>query len=816
MGQIKEKRMYQSFIGLEIHVQLTTESKVFCSCKNHFGDEPNTNVCPVCMGLPGSLPALNEEAIKKSYAVARALNCRLSEECVFERKNYFYPDLPKNYQISQFEKPLGTDGYIDIEFNGKKKRVRIHECHLEEDAGKMVHAGDMSLLDFNRTGTPLLEIVTEPDLELAEEAEVLIQELRRIVRYLGVSDGNMEEGSMRADANVSINPAGQGLGNKVEVKNLNSSRFVRKSLSFEISRQSEIMEKGGTIVQETRLWNENRDQTEIMRTKENANDYRYFPEPDLPPFRTDKEFLSQVEDLQVELPLSRRDRYRNDYGLNELQADFICDEKFTADFFEECIQGGADPLQLVSWLSSDVQKELNRHGMVLEHSPLSSRRLVEMLQLLTQGRIHGKIAKQVLQVIFEEDKDPETIIRERNWEQITDSSAIQEIIDGVLNDFPKAVQEIQAGDSKPVKFLIGKVMQASSGRAEPKKVQQLLSSSLQVRTLDILSFGGAISGTRRGDGFIEPGDMLDIRKYLARDGEIAADLRFEEIQMGKFLSEELSPEDWAALVHRIFKLLKRGSNGILIAHGTDTLAYTAALLHWFFGSSNTPILLTAAVNPLEEDSSGVDHLKNGIMELEAAGRKGWPDLDVSGPSSVRVSVSGRVYPAYNLKFRNFEDGEQLFSTWNQNILKKTESNADLDIDRLDELPELDYVTSIFEQILKRVALVKIYPGMQSSLIKALIDQGVNCLVLELYDSGTANLSQSPFSIREALEYGKAKGVRFYCTSQQEGLVDFADYVTSHQLWKEGARAMGPDSSESAFARVIAEEFAAQLEKDDKL
>ena len=463
--------MYQSFIGLEIHVQLKSESKIFCNCRNHFGDEPNSNICPVCMGLPGILPTLNEEVMKKSYALARALNCELAEESTFERKQYFYPDLPKNYQISQFEKPLGKNGHMEIELAGEKKHIRIRECHIEEDAGKMIHAGDMSLLDYNRTGTPLLEIVTEPDLELADEAVQLIHELRRIVRYMDLSDGNMEEGSLRADTNISINYQGKGLGSKVEIKNLNSSRFVKKSLIFEMKRQQEIMDAGGQVVQETRFWNENRDQTESMRTKENANDYRYFSEPDLPPFYSNAAFLQSVEELQVELPLARRERYRRVHSLSEAQAAFLCEERPLADYFETCVDMGADPLQLATWLSSDVQKELSRSASDLFTGPLSARRLVDLLALLQKGRIHGKIAKQVLAAIFQEDKDPETIIKEKNWEQITDSETIRALIKKVCDENPQVRDEIKDEQSKQIQFLVGKIMQASSGRAEPQKVR---------------------------------------------------------------------------------------------------------------------------------------------------------------------------------------------------------------------------------------------------------------------------------------------------------------------------------------------------------
>lgn len=473
--------MYQSFIGLEIHIQLLTESKVFCGCPAKFGDEPNTNVCPVCMGYPGVLPTLNGEAIRMSYVVARALNCSLSPAAVFERKNYFYPDMPKNYQISQFASPLGRDGFIDIEYKGKKKRVRIHEVHLEEDAGKMIHAGGMSLLDYNRAGTPLLEIVTEPDMEAGEEAEILLQNFRRMIRYLGVCDGNMEEGSMRCDANVSINLQGHGLGRKVEIKNLNSSRFVKLALNHEIGRQAEMLDKGGKIVQETRLWNENRDLTEPMRTKESAHDYRYFPEPDLPSFRPDRDFFDRVEKSLVELPEARRERFVREYGIPEGSADFLTTEKSTADFFEASIRLGADPETAAIWLQSDVQKILNRKGLNLQGSPLSEKRFAELLSLLKSGRIHGKIAKQTLEAVFGEDKDPGEIILEKGWEDLSDPKQIGEAIDRVLAANGHVVQAIRGGDLKPIGFLMGLVMKETSGRAEPRILQELLKERLALK-----------------------------------------------------------------------------------------------------------------------------------------------------------------------------------------------------------------------------------------------------------------------------------------------------------------------------------------------
>ncbi|HVP20043.1 MAG TPA: Asp-tRNA(Asn)/Glu-tRNA(Gln) amidotransferase subunit GatB, partial [Spirochaetia bacterium] len=575
--------MYASFIGLEVHTQLLTRTKVFCDCRAAFGDQPNTNVCPVCMGYPGVLPTLNGEAMRMGYVVARALNCTLGRSTLFERKNYFYPDLPKNYQISQFRSPLGSGGWMEIELRKRKKRVRIREVHLEEDAGKMIHAGDVTLLDFNRTGTPLLEIVTQPDMEVGEEAEIFLQQLRRMVRYLGVCDGNMEEGSLRCDANVSVNPEGKGLGSKVEVKNLNSFKFVRKAIMYEIERQTEILERGGSITQETRLWNENRDVTEGMRTKESSSDYRYFPEPDLPPFVPDAAFLTRVEASVVELPQARKRRFVEEYSLSEDQAEYLCDEKTTADFFEEAVRLGADAQSAALWLAADVKKHLNRTGATLSSSPLSARRLAELLGLLSAKRIHGRIAKSVLEKIFAEDKDPLAIIREKGWEQITDPATLGSHVDSVIEANAEVVASIRAGDSRPITFLIGEIMKETSGRADPALVQGLVKKKLAVSVVQILSLGGAIVGRESEQGDVVAGDPSEILRLVEGEGRFNKRIAFEEREVGRILSEEITPGDWARLVAGLEEHLRGGrASGIVVTHGTDTLAYTASLVFWLF------------------------------------------------------------------------------------------------------------------------------------------------------------------------------------------------------------------------------------------
>lgn len=469
---------YQTFIGLEIHIQLLTKTKAFCSCPVGFGNEPNTNICPVCLGYPGVLPALNEQALFMAYQVASALNCEISPIAVFDRKNYFYPDMPKNYQISQFGSPVGRNGFIEFPYRDEIRRIRIHDVHLEEDAGKMIHAGDISLVDYNRAGTPLLEIVTEPDLVSGDETEGFIHYFRRFVRYLEVCDGNMEEGSLRCDANISINTPGAGLGTKVEVKNLNSSRFVRLALNHEEIRQQKVLEEGSRIQQETRLWNENRDLTVVMRRKEESHDYRYFPEPDLPPFRPSRDYLEKVTGSLPELPLARQLRLAEQYSIEAEAAAFISEERERADFFEESVSAGAGPVDLYNWMSGDVLRHLNRAHLGLGESALTPERMAELLRLVSEGKIHGKIAKKVLQLIFEEDKDPGLILEERGLEQITDEGEIRGLVRRVIAEDPAAAAQAAGGEMKVYGYFMGLIMKMSGGRADPQIARRVLEEEI--------------------------------------------------------------------------------------------------------------------------------------------------------------------------------------------------------------------------------------------------------------------------------------------------------------------------------------------------
>jgi aspartyl-tRNA(Asn)/glutamyl-tRNA(Gln) amidotransferase subunit B len=779
--------MYASYLGLEVHIQLLTRTKVFCGCRAAFGSHPNTHVCPVCMGYPGVLPALNAEAMRMGYVVASALHCAPAPSTLFERKNYFYPDLPKNYQISQFRSPLGIDGGVEIELRKRRKRVRIREVHLEEDAGKMIHAGDITFLDFNRAGTPLLEIVTQPDLEVGEEAEVFLQQLRRTVRYLGVCDGNMEEGSLRCDANVSVNLEGQGLGSRVEVKNLNSFKFVRKAITFEIERQTEILTRGGAVTQETRLWNENRDVTESMRTKESSSDYRYFPEPDLPPFAPDADFLRRVEQSIVELPEARKRRFIDAWGLSEDQADFLCEEKETADYFEAAASLGADPRSAALWLASDVKKHLNKTGTTLAKSPLSPARFAEMLMLLARKRIHGRLAKSVLEAVFTEDKDPGFIIKEKGWEQIIDPAVLGDHIESVMAAHPQAVRAIRGGDSKPTTFLIGEIMRVTSGRADPVLVQSLVKQKLAVSVIQILSLGGAIVGATSAQGDVGAGDPAEIMRLLDAEGALSRTIAFEEGEVGRILSEEITPEDWARLIAGIDERLRSGrASGIVVTHGTDTLAYTSSLLYWLFPRPAVPIVLAASLQPAGR--TGSDAIPTLRRAIQAAGEM---------EPGVYVAFGGRMLSPVNLKFERIAaDG---FRNWN--MVRPCYSGNPL----FPEVPfaqDREALRARLEAAINTSLILRVYPGMRGDLVIELMDRGVKNFVLELYDTGTANLRDSPYSLRRALLAARERGVHMFCTSQQEGIVDFSRYATSHELWREGAIPMGPLTTESAWTKLV--------------
>jgi len=476
---------YEPVIGLEVHVQLLTATKIFCSCSTQFGNPPNTNVCPVCLGLPGALPVLNKKAVEFATLAAMALNCRVNETSIFARKNYFYPDLPKGYQISQFDKPLAEFGWIDIKTANGPKRIGITRLHMEEDAGKSLHegfpdAGERTAIDLNRSGVPLIEIVSEPDIASPDEAYEYLTRLKEIILYTAVSDCNMEEGSLRCDANVSVKPRGRKeFGTKTEVKNVNSFRFIREALIYEIERQIEVVDGGGKITQETRLYNSSEGKTYSMRSKEQAHDYRYFPEPDLLPLVVDEKWQSAIRDTMPELPEARRKRLIGDYGITEQDAQVLTVTRSLADQFESAAKAAKNPKRVANLVQSEILGRLKAKSLEIEQSPISMNGVAASADLVESGAISGKMLKDLYDLCFERSKDfPAVYEEEGRPEQSRDTGALGKIIDEIIAANPKQLEQYRAGKKTVIGFFVGHVMRASKGQANPQMVNELLTKKL--------------------------------------------------------------------------------------------------------------------------------------------------------------------------------------------------------------------------------------------------------------------------------------------------------------------------------------------------
>ena len=474
---------FEPVIGLEVHVQLNTRSKIFCGCPTAFKAEPNSQTCPICLGFPGTLPVLNEEVLRKAIMAGLALNATVSEYSKFDRKNYFYPDLPKAYQISQFDRPICSGGYIEVTTGAGTKRIGINRLHLEEDAGKSIHSDEpgnrLSYLDFNRSGMPLAEIVSEPDMRSAEEAYEYLQNLRTIMKYLDVSDCNMEEGSLRCDVNISLREKGASkLGEKVEVKNLNSFKAVKTAIEFEIRRQAGILEDGGSIVQETRLWDADRGMSFSMRSKEEAHDYRYFPDPDLPPIKPGAEYVTKIRESIPELPGPRRERFIAEYGLSAYDAGVLTSARPLADYFESVVKHGAAPKKASNWIQSELLARVDNPENVGSFT-VKPEMLTALLALIDDDTISGKIAKTVFDEMVQTGADPSDIVREKGLVQLTDMGAIESIIDRVIAENPESVADYKSGKERALKFLMGQAMKESKGKANPRIVNDLLLKKLR-------------------------------------------------------------------------------------------------------------------------------------------------------------------------------------------------------------------------------------------------------------------------------------------------------------------------------------------------
>ena len=473
---------FEPVIGLEVHAQLKTKTKIFCACSTAFGAPPNTHTCPVCLGMPGVLPVLNKKVVDFTLRMALATHCEIARESRFARKNYFYPDLPKGYQISQYELPIAEHGFVDIETNGNRRRIGITRIHMEEDAGKLGHDPHrpVSMVDFNRTGVPLIEIVSEPDIRQPEEAGAYLKQLRAIVRYLGICDGNLEEGSFRCDANVSIRPKNtRPLGTRTEIKNLNSFKHVEKALQYEISRQKEVLMDGGHIVQETRLWDPDKNQTASMRGKEEAHDYRYFPDPDLLPLVIDEAWIDVVKKNLPEFPDARKKRFMQQYELPSYNAELLTSDRELADYFEDCTGEFAHPKKVSNWVMGSLLGLLNAQEKTIQESPISAPDLARLLSLVEEGVISGKIAKTVFDEMARTGKPAKQIVEAKGLIQITDTEALEDVVLKIISNHPTEVDDYKNGKTKLLGFFVGQIMKETRGQANPKLVNEILKEKLE-------------------------------------------------------------------------------------------------------------------------------------------------------------------------------------------------------------------------------------------------------------------------------------------------------------------------------------------------
>ncbi|MFW6676216.1 Asp-tRNA(Asn)/Glu-tRNA(Gln) amidotransferase subunit GatB [Lacrimispora sp. AGF001] len=474
-------KQYETVIGLEVHVELATKTKIFCSCSTEFGGAPNTHTCPVCTGMPGSLPVFNKQVVEYALAVGLAANCQINQNCKFDRKNYFYPDNPQNYQISQLYLPICHDGYVEIDTAAGKKKIGIHEIHMEEDAGKLIHDEweDCSLVDFNRSGVPLIEIVSEPDMRSADEVIAYLEKLRLIIQYLGASDCKLQEGSMRADVNLSVREAGASqFGTRTEMKNLNSFKAIARAIEGERKRQIELIEDGKAVVQETRRWDDNKESSHAMRSKEDAKDYRYFPDPDLPPISISDEWIQSIKEKQPELRTEKMARYQEEYSLSEYDADIITGSKHMADIFEQVTAICQKPKEAANWLMVEGMRLLKEHEMEMENMTFSAENLAKLIVLVDNGTINRTVAKEVFEQIFLNDIDPERYVEEKGLKVVSDEGALKSAIEAILAANPQSALDYRNGKEKAMGFLVGQTMRSMKGKADPGAVNRILKELL--------------------------------------------------------------------------------------------------------------------------------------------------------------------------------------------------------------------------------------------------------------------------------------------------------------------------------------------------
>ena len=787
--------MYQSHIFLEVRILVSTVEKAFCSC--HIGTESET--CPICRCEPDAYPTINEYAARQTYTLAHALDCALVETARYEHPKGS-PALPEEYSLAGASLKIGKNGFMDIEFHRRKKRITIEEVRIEEDAGRLTHINGEARMDYSQAGAPNIRIRTGAEFELGEEAEIFLTELRRRIKYMGILKGCTLEHVIRCNAYVALAQYPEKPDYTVKLRNLNSFNFVRKAINAELHRQEDILISGGTVTSESRLWNERQGLTEFYQKRESVSILETFPIDNAPEYHCPTVLLAELRASAIEHPSERQNRLIHTWGLARNRAEFICDEKMRADFFEETIAAGADAMECAHWLMSDVTGLLRKSGKSIQESPLSPRRFAAILNMYHDKDINSRIAKQLLQAVIETDKDPDVLMKEENWSQITDTEQLRQLVQKTIQENEFESERLREADLGPLEFLTGLIMKKTRGLADPIQVKTLLKEELHISIIYILSMGGTISGNI-AEGEISAGDEKVLKTMLAPD--IASQqICIESITTNQLLSEEIQPADWAALIHAIAGRIASGTaNGIVITHGTDTLAYTAPLIYWLFADSPVPIVFTASNTPpavLSADDPPDEARFNLNRAICLAQKKERGIYVVFGERTLSPLNMKFLRPAL-YGFTNWNTGEPIFT--GTGLL-----SGNMDTDRY-------VMTRILSEAADKLYVCRVYPGLRADRLLSLIDEGVSRFILELYEKGTGSMLESPYSLKQLLIQGQKKGCRFFCTSQQEGLLDFSGYSTARRMWREGAVPMGTLTTETVVALYFAASLVCDTEEE---
>ncbi len=792
--------MYQSRVFLEIRILVSAKEKAFCACG--IGDAGNS--CPVCRRETGATPAIGAETARTAYTLAHALDCALSGTAPWELPKG-NPTLPEAYRLSGASVRVATGGYMDIEFHRRRKRISIGEIRLEEYAGRLTHVNGEAKMDYSQAGAPNIRIRTGAEFELGEEAEIFLTELRRRIQYMGILKGVPVESVIRCNAYVALAIYPNEPDYFVKLRNLNSFNFVRKAINAELHRQEEILTSGGAVISESRLWNERQDRTEYHQSRETASALETKPIVGLGEYKCPPALLAELRASAIEHPSERQNRLISSIGIARARAEFICDEKARADFFEQTIAAGAPAMETAHWLMSDVTGALRKAGVSIQESPLSPRRFAQILELYNAKSINSHIAKLLIQAVIETDKDPAELLEKHNWRLITDEGELKAIVERVIQENDTEVRRLKEGDMAPLEFLTGIVMKKTRGLADPMAVKKIMKDELRISVTYVIAMGGTISGSRDGDE-VTAGDAEILRTMVPpdlADGHIS----FETALSERLLSEEIQPADWAALIHAIARRISSGTaNGIVVTHGTDTLAYTAPLVYWLFADAPVPIVFTASNEP----PARVAAQKDGKPEADDEARANFARaLRVAREKEkgVYVVFGERTLSPFNLKF--LRPAAAGFTNWNSETPVYTGTGLMTDYEETDR-----YVMArILSEAANAMFMSRVFPGMRADRLLSLADDGVRFFFLELYEKGTANMKDGDWSLKPLLIQGRKRNCRFFCTSQQEGDVDFSGYSTSRRMWREGAVPMGALTTETAIALYFAASLVCDTDEE---